>query len=122
MPTPIDAMLVSVHAMPAQSRLVTYLLKDDTFSDSWARISEAQQYVPPLPYIATELMQLKSMNVLFSGVPVAEPPNLMLPRSTCLPLDTKYSRENTKLRSSVGHTPRENPKIHIFTSGSQMRE
>ena len=45
---------------------------------------------------------------------VAESPNLMPLRSTCLPLDTKYSRKNTKLRSSIGHTPRENPKIHIL--------
>ena len=45
---------------------------------------------------------------------VAEPPNLMPPRSTHLPLDTKYSREDTKLYGSVGHTPGENPKIHIF--------
>ena len=57
-----------------------------------------------------------------SGGAVVEPPNLMPPRSTCLPLDTKYSRENTKLRSSIGQTPRENPKIHIFPSGSQIRE
>ena len=33
------------------------------------RISEAQQYVPPRPYTATKLMQLRSMNVPFSGVP-----------------------------------------------------
>ena len=46
--------------------------------------------------------------------PVAEPPNLMPHMSACLPLDTKHSRENTKLLGSVGHTPRENPKIHIF--------
>ena len=39
---------------------------------------------------------------------VAEPPNLMRPRSTCLPLDTKYPREDTKLRRSVEHTLREN--------------
>ena len=45
---------------------------------------------------------------------VAEPPNLMPHRSACLPLDTKHSRENTKLLSFVGHTPGENPKIHIF--------
>ena len=45
---------------------------------------------------------------------VAETPNLMPPRSTCLSLNTKYSREDTKLRSSVEHTPWENPKIHIF--------
>ena len=54
--------------------------------------------------------------------PVAEPPNLIPPMSAHLPLDTKHSKENTKLRGPVGHTPRENPKIHIFPSGSQMRE
>ena len=46
--------------------------------------------------------------------PVAEPLNLMPHRSARLPLDTKHSRENTKLLGSVGHTPGENPKIHIF--------
>ena len=35
-------------------------------------------------------------------------------RSACLPLDTKHSRENAKLLDSIGHTPGENPKIHIF--------
>ena len=45
---------------------------------------------------------------------MAEPPNLMPPWSACLPLDTKHSRENTKLLGSVGHTLGENPKIHIF--------
>ena len=39
----------------------------------------------------------------------------MSPRSACLLLDTKHPKENTKLLSSVGHTPGENPKIHIFT-------
>jgi hypothetical protein len=53
---------------------------------------------------------------------VAEPSNLMPHRSTYLLLDTKYSREHIKLRSSVEHTPRENLKIHIFPSESQMRE
>ena len=46
--------------------------------------------------------------------PVVEPPNLMPSRSACLPLDTKHSKENTKLLGSVGHTPGENPKLHIF--------
>ena len=46
--------------------------------------------------------------------PMAEPPNLMPPRSACLPLDTKHSKENTKLHGPVGHTTGENPKIHIF--------
>ena len=45
---------------------------------------------------------------------VVEPPNLIPHRSARLLLDTKHSRENTKLLGSVGHTPRENPKIHIF--------
>ena len=45
---------------------------------------------------------------------MAEPPNLMHPRSACLSLDTKHSKDNTKLLGSVGHTPGENPKIHIF--------
>ena len=49
-------------------------------------------------------------------------PNLMSPRSARLPLDTKHPKENTKLLGSIGHTPGENPKIHIFPSGSQMRE
>ena len=54
--------------------------------------------------------------------PMAEPPNLMPPGSACLPLDTKLTKDDTKLLGSVGHTPGENPKIHIFTSGSQVRE
>ena len=45
---------------------------------------------------------------------MTEPPNLMPHRSACLPLDTKHSRENAKLLDPVGHTPGENPKIHIF--------
>ena len=49
---------------------------------------------------------------------VAEPSNLMPLRSTCLPLDTKYPGEDTKLCSSVEHTPRDNLKIHIFRSES----
>ena len=45
---------------------------------------------------------------------MVEPPNIMHPRTARLPLDTKHSRENTKLLGSVAHTPGENPKIHIF--------
>ena len=45
---------------------------------------------------------------------MAEPPNVMPPRSARLPLDTKHSRENTKLLGSVEHTRGENPKILIF--------
>ena len=41
---------------------------DDTPYDLWARISEAQQYVPPPPYTAIELEQLRSKNVPFRGV------------------------------------------------------
>ena len=54
--------------------------------------------------------------------PVVEPPNIMPLRSTRLPLDTKYARENAKLHNFVGHTSEENPKINIFPSESQMRE
>ena len=53
---------------------------------------------------------------------VAEPSNLMPPRSARLPLDTKHPRKNTKLLGYVGHTLGENPKIHIFPLGLQMRE
>ena len=45
---------------------------------------------------------------------MAEPSNLISSRSARLPLDTKHPRDNTKLLDSVGHTPRENPKLHIF--------
>ena len=45
---------------------------------------------------------------------MVEPPNLMPPRSARLPLDTKHSKEDTKLLGFVGHTTGENPKIHIF--------
>ena len=81
MPTPVDAMPVPVHGMPlpvptevlhaiqAQGRLVIDLPADDTPYDSWGRISEVQQYVPPPPYTVTELEQLRSMNIPFRGVP-----------------------------------------------------
>ena len=45
---------------------------------------------------------------------MVELPNLVPPRSAHLSLDTKHSGENTTLLDSVGHTPGENPKIHIF--------
>ena len=63
--TPANAMLVPVHTMllpvrtevlhgvHVQGRLVTDLAADDNPYDSWARISEAQQYVPPSPYTTT---------------------------------------------------------------------
>ena len=52
----------------------------------------------------------------------AESSNLMSLKSTRLSLDTKYLKEDTKLRNSIEHTPRKNPKIHNFPSGSQIRE
>ena len=70
--TPADVMPVLVHTMPlpvptkvlhgvhVQGRLVTDLAADDNPYDSLARISEAQQYVPPPPYTATELEQTLS--------------------------------------------------------------
>ena len=57
------------------------------------------RWVPPTP---------------FARLIMAGPSNPMSPKSTCLPLDPKYSREDTKLCSSIEHTPRENLKIHIF--------
>ena len=81
MATTADAMPVPVHTIPltvptevlqgvhAQGRLVTNLVADDIPYDSWVRISEAHQYVPPPPYTATELEQLRSKNVPFRGVP-----------------------------------------------------
>jgi hypothetical protein len=74
MPVPVHAMPLPVqtellHAMPGQGRQVTDLPEDDDPYDSWGRISEAQQYIPPPPYTATELMQLRQGNVPFSGVP-----------------------------------------------------
>jgi hypothetical protein len=45
---------------------------------------------------------------------VVEPPNLMPPKHTRLPLDTKYPRESTILRDFVENTLGENSKIHIF--------
>ena len=73
-------------------------------------------------YGYVEFIEMQSVPVLFNEKPsfselvasVAEPPNLMSHRSACLPSDTKHSRKNTKLLGSVGHTPGENPKIHIF--------
>jgi hypothetical protein len=81
MSTLVASMLVPVHAMPlpvptkvlhamsVQTRLVTNLPEDDTPYDSWGRISEAQQYIPPPPYTAIELMQLRQGNIHFSCVP-----------------------------------------------------
>ena len=66
MPLPVPTKVL--HAIQAQGRLVTDLPANDTPYDSWGRISEAQQYVPPPPYTATELEQLRSMNVPFRGV------------------------------------------------------
>jgi len=48
------------------------------------------------------------------GVVVVEPPNLMSPRSARLPLDTQHPREDTKSSGPIEHSPKENPKIHIF--------
>ena len=71
-------------------------------------------------------MTLKKVRITYNLAPseyyMAEPPNLMSPRSICLSLDTKYPRDGTNLRGSIEHTPWKNPKIHIFSSGPQMRE
>jgi hypothetical protein len=58
-----------LHAMPTQGSLVHDLLEEDTPYESWGRISEAQQYVSPPPYTATELMQMRGRNPPLSDVP-----------------------------------------------------
>jgi len=45
---------------------------------------------------------------------MAEPPNLMPLKGTCLPLDTEYPSEDTKLRSSVEHTQGRTRKSIFF--------
>jgi NAD-dependent dihydropyrimidine dehydrogenase PreA subunit len=67
MPAPVPTEVL--HAMPTQGRLVHDLPEEDTPYDSWGRISEAQQYVPPPPYTATELMLMREANLPFSVVP-----------------------------------------------------
>jgi hypothetical protein len=67
MPSPVLASVL--HAMPTLGKLVHDLPEGDMPYDLWGRISEAQQYVPPPPYTATELMQLRQGGVPFSGVP-----------------------------------------------------
>ena len=74
MPVPVHGMPLPVptevlHAIQAKCRLVTDLPADDTPYDSWGRISKTQQYVPPPSYTATELEQLRTMNIPFRGVP-----------------------------------------------------
>jgi hypothetical protein len=71
MPTHGHAMPAAIpiqhlHAMPVQGRLAT---EDEEPYGSFVRLSEAQPYVAPDPYTETELMQLRSVNVPFSGVP-----------------------------------------------------
>jgi len=64
MPSPIP--LQQLHAMPVQGRLAT---DDEVPYGSFIRLSEAQPFVAPDPYTQAELMQLRSVNVPFSGVP-----------------------------------------------------
>lgn len=44
-------------------------VEETTHYDWWVRLSGARQYIPAKPYIATEMMQLRSVNVPYSGVP-----------------------------------------------------
>ena len=55
----------------------------------------------------------QELGVLGVMLYVAEPPNLMPPRSARLPLDTKHLKENTKLLGSVGHPRREPENPHF---------
>ena len=84
---------------------------------------------PPLPVVTPALpfgswrrlpracLFLAAHSADQSAAVVVEPSNLMSHMSACLLLDTKHSRENTKLLGSIGHTTGENPKIHIFAVG-----
>jgi hypothetical protein len=57
--TPSYVLALVLHAMLTQGRLVHDLPEGGaSYFDSWGRISEAQQYVPPSPYTEAKLMQL----------------------------------------------------------------
>jgi hypothetical protein len=68
-PMPAPVLVEVLHAMPTLGSLVHDLPKEDTPYESWGRISEAQQYVSPPPYTATELMQMRGRNPQLSDVP-----------------------------------------------------
>ena len=56
-----------------------------------------------------------ALNICEKGMHrVVESSHLMPFRSSCLTLDTKYSKEDTKLCSSVEHISRENSKSTFF--------
>jgi hypothetical protein len=68
--TTSDVSLSVLQAMPTQGRLVHDLPEGGAlYFDSWGRISEAQHYVAPPPYIEAELMQLSQGGVPLSGGP-----------------------------------------------------
>jgi hypothetical protein len=68
--TTSDVPLSVLHAMSTQGRLVHDLPEGGApYFDSWGRISEAQHYVAPPPYIEAELMQLSQGGVPLSGGP-----------------------------------------------------
>jgi hypothetical protein len=73
--TPVHATMSYVpasvlHAMPTQGRPIHNLPEGGaSYFDSWGRISEAQHYVAPPPYIEAELMQLSQSGVPLSGGP-----------------------------------------------------
>ena len=97
----------------------------ETNDQMMSGVHESCEWLPTSKYthfhIQTECACILC-KLFITKISVAEPSNLMSPRSACLLLDTKHPKENTKLLGSVGHTPGENQKIYIFSSGSQMRE
>ena len=60
---------VPVHAEVEEAMPVCTHVEDATPYDSWVRLSEAQQYMPLDHYTMTEMMQLRSVNIPFHGVP-----------------------------------------------------
>ena len=87
---------------------------DDAPYDSWGRISEAQKYVPPPPYTATELEQLRLMNVPFRGVPNYRDVSMM-DMAVC---DTGLQMSRKSLYDHEKETLR---KVMIFNTMSEMK-
>ena len=93
-----------------------YLIEGSGDGRTWGRKGEMVEFTVQIYKMEKFGKWIKAIftTCTYAARTVAEPPNLMPHRSACLPLDTKHSRENTKLLSSIGHTLGENPKIHIF--------
>jgi hypothetical protein len=101
--------------MSTQGRLVHDLPDCGApYFDSWGRISEAQHYVAPPPYIEAELMQLSQGSVPLSGGPNYRDVSMvhMVVCDTGLQMCTKslYNHEHVILQKGM-----------IFNTMSEMR-